>query len=141
MLLSHRQNEGQNHDVKIVNSSFENVAQFKRLGRTVRNQNFIQEEIKRKLNLDNACYHSFQNLLSYHLPSKNITIRVHRTIILPVVLYVCATWSLTLREVNKLRMFEKRVLRKISRPKRDEVTGGWKNCIMRSFITCTLHQV
>jgi hypothetical protein len=62
------------------------------------NQNLIQEDIKRKLNTSNACYHSIQNLSSSRLPYKNIKIRTYKTIILPVVLYGCETWSLTLRE-------------------------------------------
>jgi hypothetical protein len=70
-----------------------------------------------------------------------ITYRIYKTIILPVVLYGCETWSLTLREEHKLRVFENRVLRRIFGPKRDEVTGGWRNYIMKSFITCTLLQV
>jgi hypothetical protein len=52
-------------------------------------------------------------------------IRTYKTIILPVVLYGCETWSLTLREKHRLRVFENRVLRRIFGPKRDEVTGGW----------------
>jgi len=63
------------------------------------------------------------NLLSYTLLSKNIKIKVHRTIILPVVLYGCETWLLTMGEENRLRVFENRVLRKIFGPKRDEVIG------------------
>jgi hypothetical protein len=59
-----RQKAGQNHDIKIANTFFENVAQFKYLGTTVTNQNLIQEEIKRRLNSGNACYHSVQKLLS-----------------------------------------------------------------------------
>jgi hypothetical protein len=51
------------------------------------------------------------------------------------------TWSLTLRDEHRLRIFENRMLRKISGPKRDEVTGNWKNYIMRSFITCTILQI
>jgi hypothetical protein len=58
-----------------------------------------------------------------------------------MVLYGCETWSLTLREENTLRVFENRVLRRIFGPKRDEMMGDWRKCIMRSFITCTLHQV
>jgi hypothetical protein len=65
---------------------------------TVTNKNLIQEEIKRRLNSDSACYHSVQNLLYSCLPPKNIRIRKYRTIILPVVLYGCETLSLTLRE-------------------------------------------
>jgi hypothetical protein len=51
---------------------------------------------------------------------------MYKTIILPVVLYGCETWSVALREEHRLRVFEKRVLRGIFGPKRDEVTGGWR---------------
>jgi hypothetical protein len=83
----------------------------------------IQEEIKRRLNSGTACYHSVENLLSSHLLSKNLKIRIYKTIFLPVVLYVCETWSLTLREDHRLRVFENRVLRRIFGPERDELTG------------------
>jgi hypothetical protein len=83
--------------INVANRSFGNVSQFKHLGTTVTNENLIQEEIKRRLNSGNACYHSVQTLLSSRL-SKNLTIRIYKTIILPVVLYGCETWSLTLRE-------------------------------------------
>ena len=73
------------------------------------NQNAIAEEIKSRLRSGNACYHSVQNLLSSRLVSKNLKITIYRTIILPVVLYGCETWSLTLREENKLRVFENSV--------------------------------
>jgi hypothetical protein len=98
MLLSRQQNVGQNHDIEIANRSFENVSQFRYLGMTVTNQNFIQKEIKRRLNSGIACYHSVQNFLSSQLLSKNLKIRIYKTTILPVVLYGCETWSLTLRE-------------------------------------------
>ena len=67
-----------------------------------------------------------QNHLSSSLLSKNVKINIYRPIILPVVLYGCETWSLTLREECGLRVFENRVLRRIFRPKRDEVTGEWR---------------
>jgi hypothetical protein len=67
MLLSCHQTAGRNRNVKIANRSFGNVSQFKYLGTTVTNQNLIQEEIKRRLNSCNACYHSVQNLLSSRL--------------------------------------------------------------------------
>ena len=57
---------------------------------------------------------------------KNLKIKIYRTIILPVVLYGCETWSFTLREERRLRVFENRVLRRIFGPKRDEVTGVWR---------------
>jgi hypothetical protein len=72
------------------------------------------------------CYHSVQNLLSSRLLSKNVKINIHKTVILPVVLYGCETWSLTLRKVHRLSVFENRVLRKIFGPESDEVTGGWR---------------
>jgi len=60
------------------------------------------------------------------LLSKNLKIKLYGTIILPVVLYGCETWSLTLREERRLRVFENRVLRKIFGPRRDEVKGEWR---------------
>jgi hypothetical protein len=57
---------------------------------------------------------------------KNLKIKIYRTIILPVVLYGCEIWSLTLREKRRLRVFENRVLRRVFGPKRDEVTGEWR---------------
>jgi hypothetical protein len=71
MLISRHQNVGQNRDIKIANRSFKNVSQFKNyLGTTVTNQNLIQEEIRRRLNSGNACYHSVQSLPSSRLLSK-----------------------------------------------------------------------
>ena len=96
------------------------------LGTTLTNQNSIQEEIKSRLKLGNACYYSVQNLLSSCLLSKKLKIKIYRTIILPVVLYGCETWSLTLREERRLRVFENGVLRRVFGPKRDEVTGEWR---------------
>jgi hypothetical protein len=66
----------------------------------------IQEDIKMKLNTGNACYHLVQNLLSSCLLSKYVKVRIYKTMILPVILYGCETWSLTLREEHKLRVFE-----------------------------------
>jgi hypothetical protein len=75
----------------------------------------IQEEIKRRFNSGNACYHSVQSLLSSRLLSKILKI-----------LHGCETWSLTLREEHRLRVFENRVLRRIFGPKGDEVIGEWR---------------
>jgi hypothetical protein len=89
-------------------------------------QNLVQDKIKRRFNSGNACYDSVENILSSRLLSKNVTIRIYKTIILPLVLYGCETWSLALREEHRLRVFENRVLRRIFGPKRDEVTGEWR---------------
>jgi len=95
------------------------------LGTALTNQNSIAEEIKSRLRSENACYHSAQK--SSRLLSKNLKIKIYIyiyiTIILPVVLYGCETWSLTRREERKLKVFENMVLRRIFGPKRDEVTG------------------
>jgi hypothetical protein len=113
MVVSRDQNAGRSQNIKTDNSSFERVEEFKYLGTTLTYQNSIQEEIKVKLKSGNACYHSVQNLLSSSLISKYLKIKLYRTIILPVVLYGCETWSLTLREVGGLRVFENRVLRRM----------------------------
>ena len=100
------------------------------------NQNFIQEEIKSRLKSGNACYHSVHNLLSSSLLSKNIKMKIYRTIILPVVLYGCETWLLTLRVKHKLKVFENRVLRRMFGTERDKVTGKWG-----SLMICTPDQI
>jgi hypothetical protein len=97
ILVSRHQNADQYQDIQIVNRTFQDVSQLKYLGTTVRNQNLIQEEIKRRLTSGNACYHSVQNPLSSRLLLRNVKIRIPKTIILPVVLYGCETWPLTLR--------------------------------------------
>jgi hypothetical protein len=110
MVMSQDQDAGQNHSMKTDNSSFERVEEFKYFGTTLTYQNSIQEEVKSRLKLG---HHSVQNLLSSSLLSKNVKIKIYRTIILQVILYGCETWSMTLREENRLSMFENRVLRRI----------------------------
>ncbi|KAJ4433880.1 hypothetical protein ANN_16193, partial [Periplaneta americana] len=106
--------------------TFEVVEKFKYLGATVTNINDTWEEIKRRINMGNACYYSVEKLLSSSLLSKNLKVRIYKTVILPVVLYGCETWTLTLREEHGLRVFENKVVRKIFGAKRDEVTGEWR---------------
>ena len=108
------------------------MEEFKYLGTTLTNQNSIAEEIKSKLKSGSACYHSVQNLLSSRLLSKNFKLEIYTAIILPVVLYGCETWSLTLREERMLRVCENMVLRRIFGPRRDEVRGSGGDCIARS---------
>jgi hypothetical protein len=97
------------------------------------NQNSIQEEIKSRLKSGNVCYHLVQDLLSSSLLSKDTKIKIYRTIILPIVLYGCETWSLTLREEHRLRVFEKRMLKRIFGPKRDALTGEWRGLHNEEF--------
>jgi hypothetical protein len=123
MVISPDRNAGRIDSMKMDNSLIERVEEFKYLGTTLTNQNSIQEEIKSRLKLGNAYYYSVQNLLSSSLLSKTFKIKIYRTIILRVVLYGCETWTLTLREGRRLRMFENRVLRRVIGPKRDEVRG------------------
>ena len=90
--MSRDRNAGRIHSVRIDNSTFERVEVFEYLVETLTNQNSIAEEIKSRLRSGNACCHSVQNLLSFRLLSKNLEIKIYRTIILPVVLYGCETW-------------------------------------------------
>ena len=85
------------------------MEEFLYLGTTL-NQNSIQEEIKSRLKSRNACYHSVQSLVSSRLLSKYLGIKIYRTVILPIVLYGCEIWLLTLREERRLRVFADRVL-------------------------------
>jgi hypothetical protein len=119
MIMSCHLNSGQNQSIRITNESFEKVGKFKYLWTTLTNQNDIHDEIKSRLNSRNACCHSVQNLLSSRLISKNLKIKIYRTIILPFVLYGCDTWSFTLGEEHTLGVFENRVF-KIFGPKREE---------------------
>jgi hypothetical protein len=89
------------------------------------NQSDIHDELKSRLNSGNACYHSVQNLLSSHLISEELKIKIYKTVIFLFVLYGCKTCSPTLREVQTLRIFENRVLRRIFVPKRKD-DGSWR---------------
>ena len=91
MVMSLDQNAGRIQSVRIDNGTFERAEEFKYLGTTLTNQISIPEEIKSRLRSGNACYHSVQNLLSSRLLSKNLKIKIYRTIILPLILYGCET--------------------------------------------------
>ena len=126
MITSRQQNTVQNQNIVIENLSFEKVEKFKYLGETVTNTNDIREEIKPRINKRSACYYSLEKILSPRLLSKKLKVNTFKTIIRPIILYTGKTWSLTLREEHRLRVFENKVLRKISEAKRDEMTGEWR---------------
>ena len=86
----------------------------------------MQKEIKIRLKSGNAGCQMMQNLWSSSLLSKHTKVKIYLTIILPIVLYGCENWSLTLREERRLRVFENMVLRVMFEPKRDQVTGEWR---------------
>jgi hypothetical protein len=75
--------------MRLTNESSENVAEFKFLGTTLKNQNDIRDEIKNRLNSGKACYYSDQNLLSSCLISRSLKIKIYTTVILPVALDGC----------------------------------------------------
>jgi hypothetical protein len=80
-------------------------------------------------------------ILSSNFLSKNKQIEMYRTLNLPLVWYGCDTWSFTLRQINRIRLFEMRVLRRVFGPKREEITGTGENNIMRSLMICTPHYI
>ena len=96
MVMYRDQNTRRSHNIKTDNSSFERMDEFKYFGTTLTNQNSIQEEIKSRLKAGNACYHEVQNFLTSSLLSRIIKIKIYKTILFPVFLYECETWSLTL---------------------------------------------
>jgi len=86
----------------------------------------MHEEMSSRLTSLNACYHLVQNLLSSNLLCKYMKIKIYSTTILSIILYGCASWSLTLREEHRLRVSKNRVLRKRFGHKRDEETEEWR---------------
>ena len=114
-----------NEPIGIGSNSYEKVKIFKYLGSLVTNQNSIQNEIKCRLKAGNLCHYYSQTLLSSLLLTKNLKIKIYKTIILSVGLYGYEAWSFTLREERRLREFQNRILRRIFGPKRD-VNGNWR---------------
>ncbi|KAJ4441769.1 hypothetical protein ANN_11627 [Periplaneta americana] len=126
MLAENPQTIRENTEILLESSKAIEVEKFKYLGAAVTNINATQEEIKHRINMRNTCYYSVEKLLSSSLLLKILKVRIYKTVILPVVVYGYETWTLTLREEQRLRVFENKVLRKIFGAKRDEVTGEWR---------------
>jgi hypothetical protein len=114
------------YSIKIANRSFEDAAKLKYLETTLTDKNCLHEGIKSRLISGNVFFNSVQRFLSYRLLSRNVNVKVHKLMIVPVVLCRFETRSLTLTEEHRLRVFERWVLRKIFGSKRDEVTGEWR---------------
>ena len=121
-----------NEHIRIGSNSYEKGKSFKYLGSLVTNQN--------RLKAGNSCYYSVQTLLSYQLLSKNFKIKIHKTIILPVVLYCYEAWSLTLRVECRLRVFENRILTRIFGLKRDE-NVEWRRLHKEELHSFTVHLI
>ena len=100
------------------------VRKFKYLGVTVTNTK--REEIQRRINMGKVCCYSLEKILSSRLLSRKLKDNTYKTITLPVVLCGYKTWSLTLREEHRLRVFKNKVLRKIVWAKRDEIIREWR---------------
>jgi hypothetical protein len=136
MVMSRDQNGRQSSNIKTGNTSFETVEQFKYFGTKLKKQNYIhEEEIKSGLKSGNAFYHSVQNILSSSLISKNVKIKICRTIILPVVLRGSENWSFVLREERRQRVFRNRVMRRVYELRRDEVTVDWRRLHNKELYT------
>ena len=101
-------------------NSYEKVQTFKYLGSLLTNQNSIHKEIKCRLKTGNSFYYSVKTLSSPQLLSKNLKIKIYKSIVLIVMLYDCETWSLILREEHRLRVLENNIIRHIFGPKRDD---------------------
>ena len=127
MIITSRNTEDEgNRHITIKNEIIEKVNKFKYLGAYVTSKNEVTEEIKSRLASGNACFYSVQKLLTSRLISRKLKLKIYRTVILPVILYGCESWSTTVADEQKLRVFENKILRKIYGPKRDEMTGEWR---------------
>ncbi|KAJ4452252.1 hypothetical protein ANN_03770 [Periplaneta americana] len=126
MIMSRDQNIVRNGKIKISDLTFEEVEKFMYLGATVTNINDTREEMKRRIKMGNASYYSIENLLPSSLLSKNLKDTIYKTVILPVVLYGCETWTVTSKKEQRLWVFVNNVLRKIFGAEWDEVAGEWR---------------
>ena len=126
MITSRHSNVIQNKNIVITDLSFEKCGKVQISRSNSNRYKYMREEIKLRINMGNACYYSLEKILSPRLLSKKLKVKTFKTIILPVVLYICETWSLSLREEHRLRVFENKVLRKIFGAKKHETTREWR---------------
>ena len=118
------------------------MEKFKYLGVTGTNTIDIREEIKLRINMGNACYYSLEKILSSHLLSKKLKVNwpTHKTIISPVVMYGCETWSLTLTEEHRLGASRIMYLGRYLGLRKTKLQENGESYIMLSYMHCILHQ-
>jgi len=129
MITSRNTGNEVNKNTIIRDVIIEKVNKFKHLGAYITSKNGVTEEIKIRLVSGNACFYS----LPSQLISRKLKLKIYRTVILPVILYGCESWSRTLSDEHKLRVFENKVLRKIYGPKRGATTGEWRRLHNEKF--------
>ncbi|KAJ4433336.1 hypothetical protein ANN_15595 [Periplaneta americana] len=139
MIMSRDQNIVRNGNIQNGDLSFEEVKKLKYLGATETNINNTREEIKRRINMENACYYSVEKFSSSSLLSKNLKVRIYKTVTIPVLLYGCDSWTLTLREEQRLRMCENKVLRKIFGAKRMKLQENGESYTTQNCTHYILH--
>jgi hypothetical protein len=110
--------------IRTNNSDIERVNQFKYLGSIITNDNNISSEISHRINMGNKCYYELRNVLRSRLLKEDTKCKIYRTLIRPVVLYGCESWTLTKKEEEELNIFERKLLRKIYGP--SCVNGIWR---------------
>jgi len=111
--------------IDITQTHLEQVKSFKYLGSTVNGNNSIEEEIKRRVSLGNKALYANQGLLKSKLLTKNSKLRMYRTLVRPVVTYACETWVLKENIKTKLKVLERKVLRRIYGPTKQK-DGIWR---------------
>jgi len=102
--------------IDITQTHLEHVKSFKYLGLIVKGNNSIEEEIKGRISLGNKAFYANEDLFKSKLLTKNSKLRMYKTLVRPVVTYACETWVLKENIKTKLRVFERKVLRKIYGP-------------------------
>ena len=117
--------------IDITQTHLEQVKSFKYLGSTVNGNNSIDEEIKRRISLGNKEFYANQDLLKSKLLTKNSKLRMYKTLVRPVVTYACEMWVLKENIKTKLKVFERKVLRRIYGPTKQK-DGTWRTKQMKN---------